>query len=43
MEGINVDLAQGIAGEMVHGEVEDVREILLRRIWSQIGDCQEGS
>ena len=41
VEWINVDPAEGISGEMIHGEVEDIAQILLSRVLSQIRDCDE--
>jgi hypothetical protein len=41
VEGVDVDPAEGVSGEMVHRKEEDIAEILLRRIRRQIRDCKE--
>lgn len=37
-KGVDIDAAEGVAGEMVHGEAKDVLEVLLCRVRREIRD-----
>ena len=38
-KGIDVDAAEGVTGEMVHREAEDVLEVLVCRVRREVRDC----